>query len=1092
MSETTQINIQARLDDNVTRPLQRINRNLRRLGSSASSIRDVTRQFESLSQSMENMSQSMSTFNLAGDLERYNRQLRRSIALQRQMNRVSNSSTNIQSQLQPQQPQQLQPQNIPSSENFRGFSTLVGAEVLGEMISSLTMNFLSSAFSFSRSLIEKPLNYLINSFGERISDQMSDIQGAGGMMSIAKKSGLEFADTYEEAMELQKRLNNEMATLAAALPGETNQYVQNMKLVTDSTMGLFKTKDMAQRSIKVAQEFNKEVNNEQEAFVEMTKQLAKLSTLGAIGQDSGIPLPVIIEKILSQEKVNIESLANTYAALENNPLLVGALKDFQKDMNKAAAKTPERMKSIIDALTQAFPPEVIAAMENSVDGMYQAMRSAIFDPDTGIFGLGRAFEIDFSGVKNMIGEETKKTMSFFEFFADIFMNFGIIVGPILSFLPQLFEPFETIINPLKEFYVNMQNTGSNFRGALEFLKDVSDSTKFVRASIYALGKLAKAWGADLEMSEESFKALVEVGSVSELFRFVIGKLFDSDGLQNLGNSIGQAIGGFFSLIGKFFGETGELVNNSGLIKGFVEGFRKSGGITGLRKIFSVLGATITKLLVTGIKEIIKSIPGIIKDIFKDDPLFGTGLLLSGFAALLPAISSFATIVASLVAAFGLVPVAIGAIAVGLGLLIFFFRDDIASFIRDVGLGLNQTLKDITGRGFKQLGPDLMLGLKYTWEQFSGGVKSFLDNLFIGISLAKASVENGYSKFIGKLSSFIIGIMDSFFQIKLRVSDTINSILRSLTEIRNSILESIPGLNFQGEEFKEITVFQDVEAYKQQLEAEKQKNLENFRASVSQLPQLGSEVSSILSSEVNKLKEHLTIKTVNQEQNVNVEQGLNPLNSLFTSIQSSVTKQQTNLSQNTNQTMMGMDNMSNQVSMKITETSNNWNNSMGIINQSTAQMTSSTQIATSSMSLFFDSLPAQFANLQNKITTAVNNVSIAPVSVSVPTTTANFKGSMNPSKFMPLMEAYNHEKKNSPPGSYPVMANSSEIIIPTANEGYNLGSLQRQESSSISNNSNYTINLNMPEGNYNNPKEIAMKAIYEIEKALKKKMENSIV
>ena len=460
------------------------------------------------------------------------------------------------------------------------------------------------------------LNYLKGAVQERVQDEMSDIKSAGGMFSVGKDKKIAFADTFDESMALQKKLNAEMAQLAAALPGTTNDYVRNMKMVTDTSMKA--VADNSQGMIKQLNELKKVgvvaqdtvIKTTQDAFVETTKQMAKFSTLAEQGQSGGMPFTSLMEQMITSDKVDVKSLKSRYAALRYDPLISGAIEDYQAEMNKFGAGSAERVATMLKALNKAFPPEVIAAMEKSADGIYQAMKSYLFDPDVGWFGLGRLIEIDFSEFKGNKMGKLKETMGLFDMFVKMFGAFGIVLGPILKELPKIMEVFSSVIDPFKEFYVNAENTISNFNKAKKDFAKAKKSFPEFRASLKSIGQLAKSFGGDKGEIQKLDKLLnADKLDLGAALQQATKTLFSSEAMERFGKAVGKALGGFFSMLAGL-AETGKgLVNESGLMKGFAEGWGEAKG-----------SEAISKLVKDILGFVAKSLWGLTVEAFKADPL----------------------------------------------------------------------------------------------------------------------------------------------------------------------------------------------------------------------------------------------------------------------------------------------------------------------------------------------------------------------------------------------------------------------------------------------------------------------------------------
>ena len=488
------------------------------------------------------------------------------------------------------------------------------------IIAGLATNMITGIFDQIGNAVGKAVNYVKGAFAERVEDEMSDIQSAGGIFSIGKDKKVAWADTYQEAMNIQESLNAEMASLAAALPGETGQYVQNMKQVTDTTMKIVNSNGPAM--IKAMQAFNGSVKDEKGAYVEATKQLAKYTTLGSLGQTGGVPLTMLAEQLLNKDKVNIDSLKRTYAALEKNALVSGALKDFEGKMNKAAAGSADRYKAMIEAFDKAFPPEVIAAMNNSVDGTFQAMKSYLMDPDIGLLGLGRKITMDFSDVGRTLGPKIDKDITVFKMFSKFFGTFGMIMGPILAEMPKLLDPLKNMMTPLKKAFVIAENAQKAILDATQgFAKKGLDFAP-LRGALKGIESIARQFGGGdaKEMAKLDTMLNAKKLDLGGALQQAMKVLFSSDALEKIGKSIGEMLGGFLKMLANI-GKTGEkMVASSGLAAGFMEGWNSSGGSEAISEI--------VRLIVGGL---VKAILGLGWEALTTDPV-GTAVLATVFFA----------------------------------------------------------------------------------------------------------------------------------------------------------------------------------------------------------------------------------------------------------------------------------------------------------------------------------------------------------------------------------------------------------------------------------------------------------------------------
>lgn len=110
----------------------------------------------------------------------------------------------------------------------------VAGGVLGVTLSNIITNAVVSGFQLGSKIIMEPFRFLINGLGERIQDEMSDVRAAGGLFAISRRmEGGGFVNNFAEAEALTKEQNRYLAKLAGALPGDTQQYIQVAKQISD-------------------------------------------------------------------------------------------------------------------------------------------------------------------------------------------------------------------------------------------------------------------------------------------------------------------------------------------------------------------------------------------------------------------------------------------------------------------------------------------------------------------------------------------------------------------------------------------------------------------------------------------------------------------------------------------------------------------------------------------------------------------------------------------------------------------------------------------------------------------------------------------
>jgi hypothetical protein len=238
-------------------------------------------------------------------------------------------------------------------------------------------------------------------------------------------------------------------------------------------------------------------------------------------------------------------------------------------------------------------------MNKSVDGTFQALKSYLIDPDIGLLGLGRKLTMNFSDVGRTLGPKIDKDITVFKMFRDIFGTFGVIVGPILEQLPKIFDPLKGMLEPLKRVFVVFENTQkavldasnafakmgldfSGFRGALKGFESLA--RQFGGGDVKEMEKLDKMLGA---------KNLDFGAALQQAFKV----LFSSDAMEKIGASLGEMLGTFLSMLAGLGKEGEKLADQSGIAKGFMSGWRKSGGSKAISEIVRMIVGGIVKAII---------------------------------------------------------------------------------------------------------------------------------------------------------------------------------------------------------------------------------------------------------------------------------------------------------------------------------------------------------------------------------------------------------------------------------------------------------------------------------------------------------------
>merc|ERR1712178_1012 len=189
-----------------------------------------------------------------------------------------------------------------------------------------------------------------------------------------------------------------------------------------------------------------------------------------------------------------------------------------------------------------------------------------------------------------------------------------------------------------------ENTASNFRAAQKLFSGFKDGTQSVRAAIFAIAKLAKAFGADFSDFEVGVKLFEKDANLGEILKEVLARLTSSEGLERIGTAIGTIVGNLISTVSKAITDEGGEFKGAGFVSGLMGGFKESGGAEGASTILGEITKIAAQVGIDIFTIILLKLPGIIADMFEKNPV-GTLLVLG--AVLLAVSGPIATVVGAI-------------------------------------------------------------------------------------------------------------------------------------------------------------------------------------------------------------------------------------------------------------------------------------------------------------------------------------------------------------------------------------------------------------------------------------------------------------
>jgi murein DD-endopeptidase MepM/ murein hydrolase activator NlpD len=501
---------------------------------------------------------------------------------------------------------------------------------LGNQIGSIMTNAVMTGFHKGVELMQKPFKFLAHEFRHAMQEEMADITAAGAMFALDKAGKTGMFKDFEDARMAQEMLDQRLALSAGRLPGETLQYVQQARQLQDTIMqAMGRDKE---GFIKHAEKLGAVPGDMRDAFATVLAQFTERAVLLGMGGGGtgGLGVPQLLEQMVGQEAVRVQSMGMRYSALRTNPLLKAALERNEAAINATTVGTIERINAIQKALDEALPQEVITAMTMTMNGIAEGFRSSIFDIAAGWFGVRRMMKGVEAATYKMSGEikqATNSTLSLFDVLRD---TIGFFVVPLLeltSILPEIYEPFEGLVNtliPLRAIGARFTFTFNQFAADYEafakeaFPDDFDKQTAFLknrgpRAALRSIAALLEdfdpGFSAD-DVSRELLKVDADFGKVA---KDMITSLLDSDFMEMVGETMGNFVSELLTVMANLVTGATDFATTSRFAKGFSKGLQGRldeagnklgmGAFEAVRKIFEGVFRVMGKLLLTVVTQL---------------------------------------------------------------------------------------------------------------------------------------------------------------------------------------------------------------------------------------------------------------------------------------------------------------------------------------------------------------------------------------------------------------------------------------------------------------------------------------------------------
>jgi hypothetical protein len=523
-----------------------------------------------------------------------------------------------------------------------GMASAVGGAVLGTQIGDMMTSAIVAGFQAGVQIMVAPFRYIVNGMGERIRDEMSDVRAAGGLFAVnrlIKEQGKEgFVGSFREAEEVTKANNRYLAELAGSLPGDTQDYIQVSKQISDGIYRIL-AQDKENFMKSAAQYAREEGRIEQAqkieaggkegmkaAGTEALGEITKLTVLAGLGGRQGAyGLPQLTERMFAQQDVSMGQMQR-YAAIFRDPMIMGALERNIAKINETNANTADRMDAIRNMFKEIVTPELVARFRRTTEGVLESLRTTFLNPEVGLLGLGRPIKgvgkklddfgryLDEQGnVVEDITQAASADISIFEGLRDSFAFLYQTLEPLVEIIPMMFDPLKDLgieLGKIRDVTASVFRRFNEYRTFFEELGGEFKDTARLRASMATLTQLFKDFGIFDKATFDRFQSVITTSTnfgadhAAILLKEMLDGFFESDLAESIGRAVGTLIGTVLKTVGDLAAQTSGIASSSRLAKGLSDGFDDANGREGIRLIFKSL----IELVFKAVRELFNSAP----------------------------------------------------------------------------------------------------------------------------------------------------------------------------------------------------------------------------------------------------------------------------------------------------------------------------------------------------------------------------------------------------------------------------------------------------------------------------------------------------
>lgn len=331
------------------------------------------------------------------------------------------------------------------------------------------------------------------------------IQMAGTLQTLGK------VGDFGKSRQIASEMMTDLAQIAAALPGSTQDYLTILQQTLDDQIQAFGSADAVRKNLA-------EGERSFTALFGMSAQLAGLR-------------PAIAAMDINQLRANPNSIRNVQLLTRNPTLQKYYLQELKKNGG-------DWFKALKVAMGKAITPEQVEALKQSFDSAFQSFITSFTDPYSGIFGATRKVSV-------MLTNGMEESISVIDKMGMIMRVFNEIVERVWGVLKGgQYDPMVILIKALDKF--------ETFMWAIYFLiddliKGEVDFAEVVNAMGNAIGEMfgsLATWIAGLDYNQ-FFKHLDKF--ISELFTGIIEGFTRTFEAPEMGKgvffSLGQSVTG---------------------------------------------------------------------------------------------------------------------------------------------------------------------------------------------------------------------------------------------------------------------------------------------------------------------------------------------------------------------------------------------------------------------------------------------------------------------------------------------------------------------------------------------------------------------